>query len=375
MSLIYIGIIIFIAFYFKFKNIQQNSAYNYFVIAIIIKILAGVIFCLIYSIYYPGGDTSSYFNDTVIYNKLLFKSPIHYFKILTGDNSIENYNALVKYSGIPWLDSKDFPGYSTVRFTCIFTLFGFNSFWAATILLAAVSFIPTWKFYLLLSENYPRIKRELAIACLFIPSVLFWGSGILKDTYTHAATLGIFYCAYRIFINNKKIIYYSLLLLIFIYILISIKPYIFFPLAIALFIGYWLFFFNKIKSLFIKTVVFPLLVFFLIITGNILLSFSFNIVGGEYKDINSILNKAAYTQQDLKQTGQSAYDIGKFEKSIPGIIKKFPNAVVAGLNRPFLWEVKNLMMLFSSLENLCILLLIGFVVVFVGPLNRVCSLK
>ena len=46
------------------------------------------------------------------------------------------------------------------------------------------------------------------------------------------------------------------------------------------------------------------------------------------------------------------YDLGEFDPSIWGMIKKFPQAVVVTLFRPFPWEARKLIIMLSALEAL-----------------------
>jgi hypothetical protein len=48
--------------------------------------------------------------------------------------------------------------------------------------------------------------------------------------------------------------------------------------------------------------------------------------------------------------GGSVYSLGEFDGTFTGMLAKFPQAVVVSLYRPFLWEVKNPVMLLSALE-------------------------
>ena len=78
---------------------------------------------------------------------------------------------------------------------------------------------------------------------------------------------------------------------------------------------------------------------------------------GEYS-LDNVLEKAVKTQQDLirEQYGGNSYNIGVFEPTIQGVIGKIPAALNLALFRPYVWDVKNPMMLLSALENLFMLL-------------------
>jgi uncharacterized MnhB-related membrane protein len=67
--------------------------------------------------------------------------------------------------------------------------------------------------------------------------------------------------------------------------------------------------------------------------------------------------------------GENSFDIGNFDPSVSGMLSKFPQAVIAGLYRPFLWESGNLLMIFSGLENILLLLLSLYVLLRAGPLK------
>jgi len=54
-------------------------------------------------------------------------------------------------------------------------------------LLALVSFGGVWRMYQIFIMEFPKLERPLAYTFFFLPSVFFWGSGILKDSITLSA--------------------------------------------------------------------------------------------------------------------------------------------------------------------------------------------
>jgi hypothetical protein len=134
-------------------------------------------------------------------------------------------------------------------------------------------------------------------------------------------------------------------------IIFKAKPYILIAMIPGLLI--WLNFdtVRQIKSVLIRVVVLPTLVF-----GSLLGATAFYLRGGdrfgEYS-ADTVLEKASITQQDLvrDQYGENKFDIGAFDPTIQGIIPKIPIAINAGLYRPYLWESGSPTMFFSGLEN------------------------
>ena len=356
---IYFGLIIFHAIYVKNKNIRKNPEYKYYVPAVLCKLIGGVSLCMVYTYYYTyGGDASNYFLTARTYVNILLEFDFEMFwdmlSYKTNNIALIDYT---KYSGTELdFSSNDYYALFTVVLTIPFCLFGSKSFIATTLLLAYFSFNGLWRLYQVFISEFPELKRQFAIAILFIPSVFFWGSGLLKDTYTLSA-LGFYtYAVYNYFIlKNRK---YKFLTTLFLssFVMISIKPYIFFALLPGSLI--WVFF-NKIKSIrnpLLKALILPIV---LVSLSGIIL-YSMQLLAdylGEYS-LDKVLDKAVKTQQDLirgEQYGNNNFDIGKFEPTIAGISSKIPIAINLTLFRPYLWQANNPVMTFSGLENLFML--------------------
>jgi hypothetical protein len=60
---------------------------------------------------------------------------------------------------------------------------------------------------------------------------------------------------------------------------------------------------------------------------------------------------ASWIELVSKETGGSNYNIGKLEFD-SSLLILFPNAVIVTLFRPFLWEIKSVVMLLAALEGL-----------------------
>ena len=72
----------------------------------------------------------------------------------------------------------------------------------------------------------PKAYQTVCICLPFIPSVVFWGSGFMKDTITLSCMGWVTHFFYLIFFENKKIVQNSFFALIFLYIIYIIKTYI-----------------------------------------------------------------------------------------------------------------------------------------------------
>lgn len=353
---IYLIFIYIIAARIKNRSIKKDPVYKYFLPGLFAKTVAGVILCLIYVYYYQGGDTITYYECGRAMVNLFFKDPLSFFTVLFGDNSQENRSLFDATTGYPvgymYYDSQTF---LVIRIISPLLLISFNSFIIATALLAALSYIGIWKLYLMFCEYYKPISFQLAIAVLFIPSVVFWGSGMLKDTITLSAAGWFVYSIYRVFIFKKGIPVYSIAMTLSAAVIVFIKPYI----LITLLPGalFWIFYqrISKVRNRLLLAIYIPV-VYAISIGGGILILSKLGDSLSKFS-LDKILDTAVITQQDLKQDyyGKNSFDIGTFDASFSGISAKAPLAIGAGLFRPFIWEAGNLVMILSGLENTFIL--------------------
>ena len=354
---IFIFIILVFARNIVSKQIEEKPEYRYFIYGLMAKIIGGILVCLVYTVYYDGGDTTVYYYSGAIPMRNLFlKSPADFLYIMSHENTIQGYFLFDSDTLWPqyWRDSQAF---FVIRFISPLALFTFGSYLATSVLLSVICYTGIWRLYLVFTDAFPKLKKELAISILFMPSVIFWGSGILKDSISLAAIGWFVYGFYFGMVKGEKIFWHIILAALASFVIISVKPYILYALIPGSLVWLTGNISNKIESKFFRRLTIPLMFAISISSGYFILS-SLGSQLGKFS-INSLLERAVITQQDLKKDyyGGHSFDIGDFEATPTGILKKFPIAVSSGLFRPFLWEARNPMMLVSALENAYILYL------------------
>ncbi len=353
----YIFIVFIVATNIKKKEIKKNPVYRYFIWGLIVKIMGAIALCFIYVYYYDGrGDTIGYFDSGKTMVNFLFYSPVYFFKVIFSPTSLENLSFFPSDIGVPgyWTD---IPAFNAVRFMTVAVFFGFKSYLASSIIMGVFSFSGVWKLYIMFCECYPKLSKQFAIVILFIPSVAFWGSGLLKDSLTLAAAGWYSYSFYKMFIKKEKIISSAITLILSIFILVLIKPYIFVGLLPGSLL--WLIWNQllKFKSIFLRTLIAPLIVFLGLFVGYLFWTMTSSNLG-EFGSIDSMISKANSSYEDLKSEYYhgNSFDIGKYDPTISGVLSKFPIATFTGLFRPLIWEAKNPVMFISGMENLMFLL-------------------
>jgi hypothetical protein len=368
---LYLSVIIFIAYWWARRKGEKDIAYRYFLPGLMVKLAGGLAFTAVYTLYYHGGDCHAYFWNSKALVNLSFKNPETFFSILAGNTTPENRSWFDETTGFPTdtMYTKGGESFAVARFMVPFTLLSFNDMLVATLLLDTFAFWGIWQFFKMLVEMYPEMKKYIAVAVLFVPSVLFWGSGIMKDTFCLTATLWATKNIFSIFLMKRKVPVNIFTLVINIYILLSMKPYVVIALipCLALAVSHqWT---KKIKNRVISAIIGPSLITTGIVAGILFLSV-FKSSMGTYSSVESAIEKAQINQQDLSRTeqyGTHGFDIGGFDPSFGGMIKKAPPAIIAGIFRPYLWEAGNIVMLVSALENTLLLFFTLFIFLRAGP--------
>jgi len=360
---IYCILIFGITFARQVYKIEKQPVYRFFTWAVFAKIVSSIIFCFIYIYYYHGGDTVSYYETSRALVNLGVKDIGKYIDVISAAPSLKGYMTFDRETGFPWpymyFDSQTF---FVAKVISPLVLASFKSYLVTSVLLSWLSFFGAWKFFLTLTKHFPGLESRLALGVLFVPSVLFWGSGILKDTITFSAVCWFIVALDNLLTNRRKRLSSTIIMIIALYFLLSIKPYVLYSLfpGAALWIGSSRM--KSIQSSFVRLTIAPLVIIVSLVLGYAGLSLLGSKMGKF--SVQKMLETAVVTQQDLKQDyyNGSSFDIGSFEPTITGMISKVPAAMAVGLFRPYVWEARNIVMIASGLENLLYLSLVAFLV-------------
>lgn len=351
---IYLAIFYFLAYVIR-PSVTTPETKKYFIPALSAKFFGAIALGMIYQFYYSGGDTFNYFTHGSRWIWAAFlDSPVTGFKLLLeqgGERQAETFN----FSQNIWY-YRDEKAFFVVRIVAFFDFFTLHTYSATALFFAAFSFSGSWALYSVVVRLYPYNTKWLAIAILFVPSVVFWGSGILKDTITFGA-LG--WCTYALFqfieLDRNKAIS-IIIFLISAYLIISIKSYIFFCLVPAAFMWYYLKRVAQLTNPALRIIVAPIL---FIIVGGIGLTASQQLALIDEKySLDNVAQVAAVTAYDIRYGwgartgGDGGYDLGTLDGTWGSMIRLMPQAINVSLFRPYPWEVRNPLMLLSAIEAL-----------------------
>jgi hypothetical protein len=314
-------------------------------VALGLKLLAGVGLGMLYFDHYGSGDTISYWHDGVRIADLFRGDPIGSLTFFWDDSNLPDFTSLLQHQAPRSLFFSKFSG--------IAALMTLDTYWAMASVMSLLSFLGAWFLFRELEATWPSERNAAIIAVLFFPSVVFWSSGLIKESVGLASlyvliALGL--SANRGWTYGWKSIP---LVLVALWIGWNLKYYwlgIFLPVAIPtllvmMTINYrpaW-----RRYDLLLWTLLFALL-----------------LVGATNSHPNFYTSRflEVICENNLEFTRLSdpprLVQYLNLEPTVPSILLNAPAALIAGLFRPFVWEAFNTLSLLASLENLMLLLLV-----------------
>ncbi len=356
---VYAFILFRIANKYRQRLRKDPILYKYYGMGFNLKMFSSVFFCLIYMYYYNGGDTAGFYHWCNQWFYFLFREPTHaiayilfndeesFWRFFTTSDLRSGYTYLMRYG----TNENTFN-----RIASVVNLIGLNSFVATTMIFGYLSFLGGWRLFIVFYDQYPHLRKQIAMACLFIPSVVFWGSGLMKDTLTLMGVCWLTYSLYFGFVKRQDVTRNLIWGFIMAVMVAKLKGYIilaFIPAA-----AYWAV--NKyrenIKSGFLRVATGP---FFMIAAGILMLGLM-RLVGdslGKFS-IDKLEQTASGYQSWHTETGGSSYTIyGAGDFSPLGLLKTFPQGINVTLFRPYLFEARSIFNLMAAIEGAIMLYL------------------
>ncbi len=248
--------------------------------------------------------------------------------------------------------------FMVARIVALVSFFTLGKYLLTNLVFSLIAFTGAWKLYQFFYEQYPHLHRKLAIAILYLPTFVFWSSGILKDSICIASIGWITFSLNQLLVKKTDFIKSSILLVFFGYLLWMIKPYIlisyvpFFTLYLILRNV------NMVNSKMLKLFLAPALIIGSMLAFSQIMS-KLNGEMGQYAADGLAQNIKAQNDAYENQSGKggSMFSYGsEFDGSIGGLVKMAPIFIGTTFFRPFIWESRKLTTLLSSLEGMTLLI-------------------
>jgi hypothetical protein len=339
-------------------------------IVFIVKILAGISLGLVYTYYYKnlnGSDTFKFFRDSGILFDTIHTAPYDFVRMFTGigGKSPDLHHYYVSMES--WLtddvifnDNKTMVRLNTL-FRFLFRFFSMGNYYVHVVFINLISFTGLMCMYRAFAGFCKGRERELALGVFLLPSVVFWGSGVLKDGVLLFA-LGFFFYSFNRLLDSpgkRRMI----MAVISIFFLMFIKLYVLvmiFPAIIA-----WIISRKSSPGRMLLTFLALYTVSFIGAFNLYRFNDDFNIAALLYWKQHNFYNIGIWNDATM-------IEIPRLEVGVASVLKVAPLAFLVTLFRPFITDAGgNPLILMAALENMFLLLLLAVVFLFFLKRSRV----
>lgn len=332
-----------------------------------IKIFGCIAFTIFNAYISPGDSTGLYHKEGVNIYRLILND-FNNADLLFSEGKDFDETLLKDPLNAGYFKSPN--NFLVTKMVAIFSFISFGKYMVINLIFALIAFTGAWKLFLFFYEQYPKLHQKFAIAILYLPTFVFWSSGILKDSICVAAIGWITYALYEIFYRKKNVIKNSLIVMLFSYLLIILKVYI-----LISYVPFFILFIilknvQSVNNIALKFLLAPAL-----ILGSMygftkaLKSYGDELGQFAVKDLTKSIKRynKAYENQANSGTANSNFSLGvEFDGSMVGLLKLAPVAVSTTFFRPFLWESHKPSTLLSSIEALLLMLFTLYIVFKAG---------
>ena len=340
--------------FFKNTNLKSTTLYILF----FVKLIAAYCLFLVYTRYYTDRSTADifkYFDDsTWLFKNVFSKSPVNYFKIILGIHTDQPYIHYELKQTQYWFKPHETNVFNdnrtVIRFNLIIYLISLGYYHIHTLILCFLSFIGLTGIYKTFHKLFPQKTLILILCIYFLPSVLFWGTGILKESIL-LFSIGVFiYKLSEIVIHqNKSISNYVIITVAFLLLTIT-KPYVILTLTPSIIALLTYHYFKKIRVLFYYIFVH----LFCIVIALIINQYNSNL---------DVLGNIVYKQHDFLNVARDTHAnstiyVEKLSNNIYSFIHFSPSAFLNGFFRPTILEFNSISYLPAILEST--VLIFGF---------------
>ena len=299
--------------------------------------------------FYAGGDMFSYFYYGEVLAQMMERDPLHVIPEVTG-------LLLQQEVRLPMtiISAGTSTGSMSALAAWSFYLLG-PSKYATGIVFAMLSLCGKIAMYRVFRSNLdPAFRLQAAIAALFIPSFVFWSSGLIKEAVV-VAGFGWSLFGLHLWIREGRAVRGWAIMVAGTIPILLIKGYVLLPFALAG--GSWYYWARSLRRGRVRIRPSYLVVEGLLGIGGIVLI-------GHYSPEYALDNLAARTSA-LQQVGRyrglrggSHFTLsGEIPTTLVGQLAYAPAALLASLFRPALFEVHNVLMLANAIETAVLTLL------------------
>ena len=336
-----------------------------FLLAFWLRMAGSVFYCLLIQYYYGYGDTFGFYNGGNVLSGMIHQdiTAVKYL-FYPAKDVINAAKAMGFADTIPVSMPNDSNAF-IMKVSAVLSFFTFNKYMLISVCFGFFSFIGIWKlFYVFYQMNDKKNVRLLSFFVLFLPSLWFWGSGLLKEPICVGALGIIIYLFYKNFIEKRFSFRDMFVIICMLVMLTIVKNYITAILLLSLLVALFYKLIAKVKILIFRILIFSILVVAItiaLITLDVS-SYIKDFVNDSVTQIQ-LFQKGYQSSQEMDDVGSKAtFAISSIDPSLESILINSPGVIGTCMFRPFIWESQKAIILVASLEAMFTLLMTVYVI-------------
>ncbi len=313
------------------------------------KVLVGILYGYIHSLSYSGADTFYSFKQGIrVYNTFPNFGFTTYFKLVFLPCHYPSYSGIERWThnSIPYGDESY---YLIIRFHALVALISGCYYNVHVVFYNILSFAGCVFLYRAFKDELKEKSILLLSALIFIPSVVFWTSGIHKDGLS---LLGIGMLFYSLKQNEEFLFSKIFLVLISIILLYIVRSYIL--LILIPLIAVYLIFRNKKKNLLIYYSISFFVFFFIVLLVS-------SVVGGISPVDKIVWWKNAFASLTVSE---NSIPLPQLHPDAISFMQLIPHAFVHSFLQPFIWNAKNGYQIFIGLQDWLLFFSLIFLIIY-----------
>lgn len=349
-----VHVIVIFAVGFQVRT-NQPALKHVFWPAFVVKLMSGVCLGLVYTYYYSVSDTFIYFRDASTLAALAHDNFPAYIRFLLSGTDAASVAVTLTEPRALFL----------TKITSIASLFAQGNYWIIGLYFSMISFLASWFLVQKISRHFPDVTNAAILSFLFLPSAVFWSSGLLKESLAMAALTSLCTMMLGVWFAERITVPKIMMTILALWILWNLKYFyagIFIPVALTTML-YKKIIHDRSGLSAGREALTWLALFIVLLAVASLLHPNFHI---DRIFAVIVANNSAYVQ--LSDPGEFVR-FHNLAATFPAILLNAPWALFSGLFRPFVWEATSWIQVLQGIENTFLLLL------FTGALVRVRSYR
>lgn len=314
------------------------------VIVFLLKVMAGIFYGWI-GVYYGDMakmvDTWAFHYNSLPEAKLLLNHPTQFFSSLFQSNFGDGYSGFLGKENSWWnnLDVNLF-----LKLMGIFNAASFGHYYINVIFYSFLTLFGPVALYRVFVHYFNGKQIAVLLAIFFIPSFIFWTSGLHKEGLIFNSIALIIYVFYFGLKQNKITAKRALVVVLSLLLLLALRNYIFLVMLPALLA--WLAA-EKLKR---KPVITYSIIYFIFT----LIFFIAPYISSNLDFPGAVAGKQ---QQFLKLTGGSEIEVQQLQPTVRSFIANAPQAISLSIIRPYFSDIRHLLSMAAAVEINALLLL------------------